>query len=86
MEHDILKVYFSEQEIQSKVRELGAAISRDYAGKNPLIVSVLKGSFIFIVPFQKELCNIFTHMCYPPFPLLLLFIPFSVTRFAKYYQ
>ncbi len=55
MEHDILKVYFSEQEIQSKVRELGAAISRDYAGKNPLIVSVLKGSFIFMADLARSI-------------------------------
>src|SRR6202521_758427 len=34
--------------IQARIRELGAEISRDYAGRNPLLIGVLKGAFIFI--------------------------------------
>ncbi len=41
------RVLISEEEIRRKVAEVGARISRDYAGKEPLIVAVLSGSFIF---------------------------------------
>jgi len=34
--------------IQARIRELGAEISRDYAGRNPLLIGVLKGAFIFL--------------------------------------
>ncbi len=40
-------VLFTREEIASKVSELGEVIKRDYEGKNLLIVSLLKGSFIF---------------------------------------
>ncbi len=48
MNNDILKVLITEEELKNKVQELGAAISRDYEGKNLLMVSVLKGSVIFM--------------------------------------
>jgi hypoxanthine phosphoribosyltransferase len=35
-------------EIEARVRELGAAITRDYAGREPVLVSVLKGSTVFL--------------------------------------
>lgn len=44
---DIEKVLISENEIKAMVSHLGARISEDYAGKNPLIVAVLRGAFIF---------------------------------------
>lgn len=53
MEQDILKVLLTEEKIQEKVEELGAAISRDYAGKNLLMVSVLKGSVIFMADLMR---------------------------------
>jgi hypoxanthine phosphoribosyltransferase len=36
-----------QEEIAARVRELGAEITRDYAGKNLVLVCVLKGSFVF---------------------------------------
>ncbi len=53
MEQDILKVLLTEEKIHEKVEELGAAISRDYAGKNLLMVSVLKGSVIFMADLMR---------------------------------
>jgi len=41
-------VVIAEDDIRRRVRELAAEISRDYAGANPLLVSVLKGSVIFL--------------------------------------
>ncbi len=40
-------VLFTKEEIAAKVEELGKIIKRDYEGKNLLVVSLLKGSFIF---------------------------------------
>ena len=53
MTRDIEKVLLSQEQIAEKVAEIGAQISRDYAGKNPMIVSVLKGSFIFMADLVR---------------------------------
>lgn len=45
---DIECVLVGETTLQKRVRELGESISRDYAGQDLLLVSVLKGSFIFM--------------------------------------
>ena len=57
LEQDIEKVLYSEEEIIAKTKELGTQLTKDYEGKNPLLIGVLKGS----VPFMAEL-NISTHM------------------------
>ena len=44
MNNDIAKVLISEEQLQAKVAELGAQISRDYEGKALLLVSILKGN------------------------------------------
>ena len=41
MTRDIEKVLLSQEQIAEKVAEIGAQISKDYAGKNPMFVSVL---------------------------------------------
>jgi len=48
---DLERVLFSEQEIQSKVEELGAEIRRDYDGRRVLMVGILNGCF----PFMADL-------------------------------
>ncbi len=53
MTNDILKVLISQQELHKKVEELGAQISRDYAGKNLMMVSVLKGSVVFMADLMR---------------------------------
>lgn len=59
LEQDIKKVLFSEEDVLIKCRELGAQLTKDYAGKNPLLVGVLKGA----VPFMAELIkHIDTHV------------------------
>ncbi len=42
-----LRVMFSAEQIQTRVRELGLELARDYAGKKPLFVAVLKGACMF---------------------------------------
>ena len=47
-------VLFSAEEIQTRVHELGKMISRDYVGKDPLFVGVLKGCFIFMADLLRS--------------------------------
>ena len=42
-----------EEELKAKVRELGAQISRDYEGKNLVLVSILKGSVVFMADLMR---------------------------------
>lgn len=55
MEQDILKVLLTEAEIAAKVKELGRRVSEDYAGKNLLMVSVLKGSVVFMADLMRAI-------------------------------
>ena len=43
-----LEPLFSAEQIQARIAELGAEIARDYAGRNPLLVGVLKGASILM--------------------------------------
>lgn len=53
MEQDILKVLVGEDELKTKIKDLGAKISEDYKDKNLLLVSVLKGSVIFMADLMR---------------------------------
>lgn len=55
MNEDILQVLFTEEQLRQKCAELGARISRDYAGKNLLMVSVLKGSVVFMADLMRQI-------------------------------
>ena len=55
MKNDILRTLISEDELHDKVAALGRKISADYAGKNLLMVSVLKGSVVFMADLMREL-------------------------------
>lgn len=55
MKNDIEKILYTEEEINSLIKTLGSKISRDYAGKNPIIISVLKGSFIFMADLVRSI-------------------------------
>ena len=51
LERDIEKTFYSEEQIQERVKALGAVISKDYEDKFPLVVGILKGA----VPFLADL-------------------------------
>lgn len=53
MREDMLRVLLSEEEIRAKVKELGAVITRDYRGKNLLLVTVLKGAVVFLADLMR---------------------------------
>ena len=52
---DIESVLFSEEELKQRVQELGARITADYAGKEPVLVSVLRGSYIFMADLTRSI-------------------------------
>ncbi|WJH36384.1 hypoxanthine phosphoribosyltransferase [Paenibacillus aurantius] len=54
MQRDIQEVLYSEEQIQAKVKELGQQISRDFEGRNLLVICVLKGAFIFMADLVKN--------------------------------
>jgi len=51
---DIKQVLLSEEKIAERVRELGQQITRDYAGKRPLFLGVLKGCYVFMSDLLKS--------------------------------
>ncbi len=50
-----MKVLLSRDEIQARVRELGQQITRDYAGREPHLVCVLKGGCTFLTDLAREI-------------------------------
>jgi hypoxanthine phosphoribosyltransferase len=52
---DIHHVLLTEQEIQDKIAELAAEVARDYAGREVLLVGVLKGAVLFMSDFARAL-------------------------------
>lgn len=55
MEIKELKVVYSEEQIQSRVKELAAQINKDFEGKDLVVVCVLKGAFMFFSDLLKHL-------------------------------
>ena len=55
MEKDIQTVLYSEAQIAQTVQRLGQAISTDYAGKNLLLVSILKGAVVFMTDLMRAI-------------------------------
>ena len=55
MEKDIQEVLLSEEQIKARIKELGAILSAEYAGKDPVVVGVLKGVVVFYADMIREL-------------------------------
>ena len=56
MYEDILeKVLFSKEQIAKLIKELAAQLDKDYAGKTPLMVAILKGSVMFFTDLIREM-------------------------------
>src|SRR5947207_15152174 len=51
--HPNLEILFSEQQIQDRIADLGAQITRDYTEKDLVLVSVLKGSCVFLADLMR---------------------------------
>ena len=55
MEQDVERVLFSEEELRRRVGEIAAQIDADYVGREPLLVSVLRGSFVFMADLVRKI-------------------------------
>jgi hypoxanthine phosphoribosyltransferase len=55
------RIIISEEEIQNRVRELGAAISRDYADKTITLLCILKGGLMFLCDLAKHITQPVTY-------------------------
>ena len=55
MERDIQEVLLTEEQIQNRIKELGKILSEEYAGKDPVVVGVLKGVVIFYADMIRQI-------------------------------
>ena len=56
MSDSIKEVLYTEEQLQARVKELGAQITKDYTGKDKLLlVSVLRGSYIFMADLSRAI-------------------------------
>lgn len=51
---DFESVVVSQEQISERTKELGKSLSKQYAGKNPLFVGILKGSFVFMADLVRS--------------------------------
>ncbi len=54
VEPDLVRVLFTEQDIQARLAELAAAVERDYVGKDLLLVGVLKGAVMVMADLARH--------------------------------
>lgn len=55
MKNDVKEVLFTEEQIRAKVREMGESISKDYKGRELVLIGVLKGCVVFMSDLLKEI-------------------------------
>ena len=55
MKNDIERILFSEEELKTRVAELGRQITEDYVGRAPVIISILRGSYIFMAALTRQI-------------------------------
>jgi hypoxanthine phosphoribosyltransferase len=52
---EVGRIVISEDALQARIRELGEEITRDYEGRPPLLVGVLKGAFMFMSDLSRAI-------------------------------
>ena len=50
-----VKIIIPRGELEKKIKELGNRISRDYSGNEPILIGILKGSFIFLADLVRQI-------------------------------
>lgn len=55
MENNIKEILLTEEQIQNRIRELGETLTAEYAGKDPVIVGVLKGVVVFYADMIRQI-------------------------------
>ena len=59
MDKDICKVMFNEVELQGVCKRLGEQITKDYEGKDLLIVGILNGAIVFVTDLMRQIDRFF---------------------------
>ena len=49
------RVLLTREQIETRIRELGRQISQDYRGKNPIVIGVLNGGFLFMADLIRQI-------------------------------
>jgi hypoxanthine phosphoribosyltransferase len=55
LERGVAEVLIDEQTLRARVEELGEEVSRDYIGREPLLIGVLKGAVFFMADLMRQL-------------------------------
>ena len=55
MEKDIQEILLSEEQIKARIAELGEILTREYEGKDPIVVGVLKGVVVFYADMIRQI-------------------------------
>ena len=55
LDQDIQEVLISREQLQARIEEMAEEINRDYAGKSPLLIGILRGSYIFMADLVRQL-------------------------------
>lgn len=55
MDKDIQEVLFTEEQLRERIAELGQVLTRDYEGKDPVVVGVLKGVVVFYADMIRQI-------------------------------
>ena len=55
MYNQLERILFSKEQLEKRVKELGATLSNDYKDKNPLLVCILKGSTLFYADLVRAM-------------------------------
>ena len=55
MHKDVEQILYTEEELRQRVKELGCQITADYSGREPLLISVLRGSYIFMADLTRSI-------------------------------
>lgn len=55
MNNDIKEVLYSQEDIKAVAEKLGQEITKDYEGKNPIVICVLKGAILFMADIAREI-------------------------------
>ena len=55
LDQDIQEVLISQEQLQVRIKEMAEEINRDYAGKSPLLIGILRGSYIFMADLVRQI-------------------------------
>ena len=55
MHKDVEQILYTEAELRQRVKELGCQITADYAGREPMLISVLRGAYIFMADLTRSI-------------------------------